>query len=307
MTANGSHPAPAAPHRTEGEEWTRAQLALLLDDRFGPRAVSRFLAASQRRAAEVRRRRPEVARREAAWAAAGGGAWAVLALLGVDPFRRRLRSGLCGWVASVVMLDWHLGMLETPDGRPRNLGPADAATLLRAWLVPAVADRPSPGLCAVGFATDALDGALARASEPTRLGRDLEALVDAAFTLAALHGARRRGLLGTGPIVGESLRILGGFAYAFGVYFGRAEAPDPQLMRAGRIAGPARAIGIVLAGAGRRRVGESLLLAGSAAGLAATLLASWTNRHRPIRVKAPDDGPRRRLAAPPAADLELRG
>lgn len=259
--------------RTEGEEWTRAQLARLLDARFSPRAVARFLAASQRRAADVRRRRPEVARREAAWAAVGGGAWVALALLGVDPFRRRLRSGLCGWAVTLVMLDWHLGMLETSDGRQRNLGPADAATLLRAWLVPAVADRPSVGLCAVGFATDALDGTLARASEPTRLGRDLEALVDAAFTVAALHGARRRGWLGTGPIVGESLRLLGGFAYALGVYFGRAEAPDRRLLRASRIVAPARAVGIVLASAGRRRVGEPLLVAGSAASLAAALLA----------------------------------
>ena len=93
------------------------------------------------------------------------------AALGIEPFRRRLRPGLSGWAVTMAMLDWHLGMLETPDGRPRNLGAADAATLLRAWLVPAVADDPSPLINAVGFATDVLDGQLARASEPTRLGR----------------------------------------------------------------------------------------------------------------------------------------
>jgi hypothetical protein len=37
------------------------------------------------------------------------------------------------------MLDWHLGMAEGGDGRPRaRLSPADAVTLARFWLVPAV-------------------------------------------------------------------------------------------------------------------------------------------------------------------------
>lgn len=263
----------AADDLTEGEEWTRGQLARLLQARVTPPAVVGFLAASQRRATSVRRSRPEVARREAVRAAIGAGGWLLLARLGVEPFRRRWRSGLCAWGATIVMLDWHLGMLETADGRPRNLGPADAATLLRAWLVPAVADRPSAGLCAVGFVTDVLDGRLARASEPTRLGRDLETLADAAFVVAAMQGARRRGWLGTAPVVGEGLRLLGGFVYALGAYFGRADAPDARLLRAGRMVAPVRAIGIVLAGAGRRRLGERLLMAGSVAGLATSLVA----------------------------------
>lgn len=91
----------------------------------------------------------------------------------------------------MLMLDWHLGMLETEDGRLRNLGAADAITLLRAGLVPAVADSGAAVLCALGFASDVLDGRLARAPEPTRLGRDLEGLVDAIFSTAALRGARR--------------------------------------------------------------------------------------------------------------------
>jgi len=34
------------------------------------------------------------------------------------------------------MLDWHLGMAEGGDGRPRErLSPADAITLARFWLV----------------------------------------------------------------------------------------------------------------------------------------------------------------------------
>ena len=92
------------------------------------------------------------------------------------------------------MLDWHIGMLESEDGRPRNLGAADACTLVRVWLVPAAADTPQPWMCALAFASDGLDGRLARASVPTRLGRDLEGLADAAFAVAALRGARRPGL-----------------------------------------------------------------------------------------------------------------
>ena len=45
---------------TEGEAWTREQLATLLAARFGPRAVAGFVAASQARANAVRAERPEL-------------------------------------------------------------------------------------------------------------------------------------------------------------------------------------------------------------------------------------------------------
>ena len=201
---------------TDGELWSRAQLKELLAARFTHRALAQFLAASERRARDERHSRPEVARRELLWAAAGAGAWLTLAQIGVAPFRGRRRAGLAGWAATMLMLDWHLGMLETPDGRPRNLGPADAATLLRAWLVPAVAHDPRAGLCLLGYVTDAVDGPLARATAPTRLGRDLEGLVDAVFAVAVLRGARRRDRLGTAATIGESVRLLAGIAYAVG-------------------------------------------------------------------------------------------
>jgi hypothetical protein len=138
---------------TAGEEWTRAELRKLRAARFRPSALARFLRGSLRRAGRTRRERPERAQRERIWVAIGAAAWLGLAVLGVEPFRRRLRHGLGAWGVTAAMLDWHLGMLETPDGRPSNLGPADAATLLRAWLVPAVADSSSLPLCVIGFAT----------------------------------------------------------------------------------------------------------------------------------------------------------
>src|SRR5919202_467980 len=121
---------------TEGERWSREQLAALLEGRFSPASIGRFLLASQLRANAVRSDRPDLARQAWTWMAAGGGAWLILAGAGAQPFRRRWRGGLAWWAATAVMLDWHLGMVETPDGRPCGLGPADAVTLLRAWLVP---------------------------------------------------------------------------------------------------------------------------------------------------------------------------
>lgn len=256
---------------TEGERWTHEELQRLRAARLHPAAMARFLLASQRRAASARRARPGVARRQDRWALAGAGAWLGLAALDVKPFRRRLQAGLGGWTVTMMMLDWHLGMVETLDGRPRNLGAADAATLLRAWLVPAVADRGSPLLCTIGFATDALDGRLARSAEPTRLGRDMEGVVDVAFAVAVLRGVRRRDALGQLAICCEAARLAAGVVYALGVYFGRARRPDPRLLRAGRLAAPIRAAGLILAGLGRRRAGEVLLMSGAAA---AAVLAS---------------------------------
>ena len=141
------------------------------------------------------------------------------------------------------MLDWHIGMLETEDGTPRNLGPADACTLLRVWLVPAAAGAPRPWICALALASDGLDGVLARRAGPTRIGRDLEGLADAAFAVAALRGAVRHGWLGRGAAAAELARIALGIGYATAVWFGRARAPAAHVLHAARAATPLRASG----------------------------------------------------------------
>ena len=93
------------------------------------------------------------------------------------------------------MLDRHLGMAEGGDGVPRQrLSAADAVTLARFWLVPALpaAARSSATLStvlALTGATDWLDGTLARRADRTRLGRDLDTTADLAFvTAAAMRG-----------------------------------------------------------------------------------------------------------------------
>ena len=185
----------------------------------------------------------------------GAAAWAALALARQQPFARRAPAFAAWWALTWLMLDWHIGMLETEDGEPRNLSAADACTLVRVWLVPAAADSPQPWMCALALATDGLDGHLARAhAEPTRLGRDLEGLADVAFAAAALRGARRRGWLSRAAARAELARIAAGLAYTVAVWFGTARPPDARLLRAARATTPVRAAGLVAAGLRRRRL-----------------------------------------------------
>jgi hypothetical protein len=196
--------------------------------------------------------------------AAGAGLWGALALAGAEPFRRRTSAFAAWWALTWLMLDWHIGMIETEDGRPRNLGPADACTLARVWLVPAAADTPAAWMSALAFVTDGLDGRLARASEPTRIGRDLEGLADWAFAAAALRGAVRRGWLSRGAGAAELARLGSGLGYALYVWFGSARAPDPRAVHAARVTTPLRSAGLVAAGLGHRATADALVIGGAA-------------------------------------------
>ena len=250
---------------TEGERWTRSELGRLRAGRWSPGAVLSFLAAAQRRATLIRRARPAVARQAATWMLAGGAGWAAIARwCPRSSVARAGGRGLAWWGACALMLDWHLGMIETPDGRPVALGAADALTLARAWLVPAVAQDAGSGLVALGVATDLLDGAAARRTRTTRIGRDLEGLVDACFTAAALRSSVRGGRISRTVAVLEQGRLALGAAYAAAVYFGSGHAPDPVRGRGGRRAAPVRMAALIVAVGGRRRIADLLLLAGTA-------------------------------------------
>jgi phosphatidylglycerophosphate synthase len=258
---------------TDGERWTREQLSALQTRRFTP-AVGRFLRESWRRSASVRRERRALARRAHRWIAIGSLAWLGLAAGGVQPYRRRLRLGLAWWSATGLMLDWHLGMVETADGRVRNLGAADVLTLTRAWLVPVALDKPTPLVCAIAAASDALDGPLARRAGSTRAGRDLEALVDACFAAAALRGAVRQNWLPPAVVGAEFLRLGAGLGYAATAYFGTARPPRTELLHAARLTTVLRAGGLVLAGTSRRRAAAALIVAGSATSIALAAAAT---------------------------------
>jgi len=264
---------------TEGERWTRAELARLRENGWRPRAWVTFVRAAQIRTHLTRHRRPALARQAAAWMLMGAAAWLIAArrLVG-SPFARARGRGLIWWGACAVMLDWHLGMLETPEGRTARLGAADALTLARAWLVPAVAERAEPALLLLGGLTDVADGRVARATRRTRFGRDLEGLVDACFAAAALHGAVRAGGVSPLPAAVEQARMVAGAAHTSTAYFAGGRAPDPALRRSGRPAAAVRLAGLVAGGLGYRRLADRLLLTGSAIATAELLRRSEARR-----------------------------
>ena len=204
-----------------------------------------------------------------------------------------LRGALTWWAATALMLDWHLGMFETEDGRPRNLGAADALTLARAWLVPVALDTPTPLVCVAAAATDALDGPAARRAGPTRAGRDLEGLVDACFTAAALRGARRHGWLGRARWRASSPASAQASPTRVGVWFGRAHRRPGAAPRRALVDGaPGRRP--PTAGRGRPRLADALLLAGSALslGLLGRAVAASSRAASPSRASSPASGSR---------------
>ncbi len=252
---------------TEGERWTAQALWALRRDEYRPAAWLRFVRTSLERSNATRRARPALARQARAWGASGAVAWAIAcrASRGVGGVRLRPVAGLLWWVAVWQMLDWHLGMAEEGDGRPRaRLSPADALSLVRFWLVPVVpgvAGSPVglPAVIAVGGLTDWLDGALARRVGRTRLGEDLDTTADLAFfaTVAlSAHAADRITPLGFWAL---GARQASGLALSLGTVFGAGRRPA---MRARRWGAVPRVAGLAMCASGRPRAGTALLMIG---------------------------------------------
>ena len=183
---------------------------------------------------------------------------------------------------------WRVSWFSTADGArtggpyrllPPSWGVVAAATVAsRTLLVMGRNDPEQPCCLAVNTngtccASGEVDGVAARATAPTRAGRDLEGLVDGAALGATLLGARRRDELAPAATALEITRISAGFAYALLVYFGRADAPDPAVTRAAWATTPVRVAGLLIAARGQRRAGSTILAAGSLLGLAAVARA----------------------------------
>ena len=151
---------------SDGERWTRETLAALHHDRYTPAACARFLAASFARAARQGRERPQPRRQLAGVALLGVLAWAGVAAVG---YGLVAVAGAGWWLLVVLMFDWHLGMLERPDGRRLDrLGLANVLTLARFWLVPLLPVLAPTGLgiaLLVAVALDVVDGPIARGAE----------------------------------------------------------------------------------------------------------------------------------------------
>jgi phosphatidylglycerophosphate synthase len=231
---------------TEGERWSRELLDRLREGRFSTGAWRRFFSDAFLRARVIRARRPQLVRQSRLW----GGVGVVAALpFGVRP--------AASWVTWWAMLDWHLGMLETADGRPRPLAAADSLTLARLWAAPIVRRRPEPWLVAAGMATDLADGVLARRAGPTRLGRDFDSTADTLFLDAALQGAVERHGLNARLLGLERARLLVGTAVTLRSYFGGSEPAPVQANRGA--AALLAACGALLAVSGRVRLAEPLI------------------------------------------------
>ena len=248
---------------TEGERWARELLDRLRERRFSAAAWRDFLGDSLRRARTTRARRPGVTRQSRRWGAIG--------LAAALPFGPRPAAWWALWWA---MVDWHLGMLETADGRPRPLRAQDALTLARLWAAPIARDRPDPLLIAAALVTDLADGALARRDGPTRLGRDLDSTADTLFLDQALRGAVDRHGLDPALLTLERARLAIGTAVVFASYFGRSEPTPPMGNRepAAALAGA----GLLLAAAGRPRPAQHLL--GAAIGYRALIRVRASRR-----------------------------
>jgi len=231
------------------------------------RAWSRFLRASLERSRATRRQRPQLARQARTWGVSGAAAWVATcrAGRGIPGFDPHPAAGLAWWLAVSRMLEWHLGMAEEDDARPRTrLSPADAVSLGRLWLVPLLpaVSRSSaglPALIALGASSDALDGALARRRGPTRLGRDLDTTADVAFLAAAALSARAADRIAPPCFWALVLRQAVGVTISLGSYFGDARSPR---FEARRWAAVARASGLTACVCGHTRVGMPLVAIG---------------------------------------------
>jgi len=253
---------------TDGERWTAEALAQLRRRRYRPRAWAAFIRSALERSAEARGERPATARQAQAWCLGGAAAWlaACTAARGREELVFRPATGLAWWLAVWQMLDWHLGMAEGGDGRPRpRLGSADAITLARFWLVPAAratARSPAgfPLLIAAGGISDWLDGAVARRDGRTRLGRDLDTTADLAFLTAVAFAGRSAGRIPEPAFRLLVVRHAVGVGISLTAVFGRARRPA---FRARPWGGALRFGGLVTCACGAEGAGTWLLGAGS--------------------------------------------
>jgi phosphatidylglycerophosphate synthase len=253
---------------TEGERWAGELLAELRAARFAPAGWRRFLGRSFERAAEQRRTHRRAHVQTVLLGALGLTAWATVALGGRPAVAV---AGFAWWLLVVVMLDWHLGMIERADGSPLpGIGAANAVTLARAGAVPTLPlltpELVAAALVAAG-ASDVLDGWLARArDEVTRLGRWLDGAVDG-FVLSVTAA-----VLASDGLLAPWLAGLVVFRYAVpwlaigATYFTRAEAPPLAGHVSGRLPGAVLLAGLVLTALAVPG-GPALTAAGALAGL----------------------------------------
>ena len=288
--------------RSEGELWAEELLDELRAGRFKPGAWLRFLGTSFARARSNRRRHRRAHRQALALALLGLALCGGVVALG-QPVLAALAAGW--WVLVLLMADWHLGMLERPDGsRLSGLGVANTVTLLRAGAIPLLpALRPTElGLALVGAGlSDVIDGAVARArGETSRLGAWADGAVDALLLAVAAVAASAHDLLPAWVAVLIVSRCVAPWLVIGGVYFATARAPRRDGLVSGRAPGAVLLVGLALAAFSVP--GAALVAALGAVGGVATFGATVVvSARRSQRARARVERAVPRLAAPPAS------
>jgi phosphatidylglycerophosphate synthase len=260
--------AATAQSPTDGELWAQEALRELRQAKFAPAAWIIFLRASFARARLRRRERQREHREVLALGVAGLVAWTAVAL-GGRPVLAALGAGW--WLLVLLMLDWHLGMLERPDGRPlHGLGVANRLSLVRAGVVPLLAVLPPIALAALllgAGAGDVLDGRLARRlDQVSRLGLWLDGSVDGFVLTVAAAAAARSHLLPAWAAAAVVARYLLPWIVVAIAYFARAEAPPSDGYLRGRLPGILVIGGIALA-ALRVPAASLIVVAGAGGGI----------------------------------------
>lgn len=271
---------------TAGEAWTREVLSELRSSRYRPAAWRRFLTRSLERAADTRTLRLREHRRLVTLEALALAGWVGVGVAG-HPWLALIGAG---WITLLLlMVDWHLGMLENDDGRPLvGLGLANLLAIARGAVTPALLVVSPLGLALLlipAGITDAIDGPLARRrAETTRLGRWLDGGVDACLLSAAAVGAATHGVLpwwAAGLVLGRHAAQWLALAVAT---FARAAVPARDGFVSGRLPGLILFTGLALAGL-RLPGSTALVVTGSLGGLGtlAAMLVRSSHVTRPSR------------------------
>jgi len=280
---NVGHEVPQRePIVTEAEIWARELLEELRASYFTPLAWIRFLWAAFVRGHVRRRERWPAFRQLLALTLVGSGVWALVGWLS-DP-TLAVAGGLF-WLTTMLMLDWHLGMLERPDGTViEGLGPANAIDVCRVGAVPALAVLSAEwlalALLIIGT-LDVADGRIARArDEVTRLGHWLDGSVDTIVLVTGAWLLVRADALPTWAGVLVSIRYLTPLVVITFWYFLAAGPPPRHGYVPGRYPGVVLLAGLLLAPFWEPAA-IALVAVGALSGLATFAATLWRSKNAP--------------------------
>ena len=259
---------------TDGELWTRQVLADLRACSYRPGAWRTFVAESFARARIDRRAHPHEHRQIVLMAAIGACAW-----LAAAPWSPLVAAiAIVWWLVVVTMLDWHVGMLQRPDGRSLGgVGAPNLISLARLGAAPVLLMLKPLGIgvaILIFAASDIADGVLARRHDlVTRLGRWLDGAADGVMLVTAVLVLTAHGVIAawvTAIVVARHAAQWAGVGVG---YFARGVAPSSDHVVPARAAGAVIVAGIVAAPLARG-LGATLIVAGAAGGVIAVALTA---------------------------------